>query len=78
MAVVSTSAVKFFERTGHRSAEAYPLPTFDGGAIRKRTLPLVKQPPVPGLTLDAEGSPPPDRGTTQDWPPDGNAAAGHV
>ena len=65
----SRSALQFLRRIGRVPTPAATSPRLDTDALRVNHLPLEEGQLNPALLLDANGSPPPDRGRTDPWPP---------
>ncbi len=65
----SRSPRNYLERTGIRVTRRKPIPRLDTGQMRVNTAPLETSELNPALLLDAQGSPPPDRGKLDSWPP---------
>ena len=73
MAKHSRSGREFLERHGiipTRRNPATPRLNTTKHGLRVTTIPLDKSQLDPALLLDVQGSPPPDRGKKDPWPPD--------
>jgi hypothetical protein len=66
---LSRSARNYLERKGIRRTRRKPIPRLDTGQLRVNTAPLEMSELNPAALLDAQGSPPPDRGKLDSWPP---------
>ena len=69
MAVRSYSAREFMRRQGLQETPVTPTPRQDFTELRIHQIPLEKRQLDPAQMLDTSGSPSPDRGRTDDWPP---------
>lgn len=69
MPTVSRNGRSYLERLGVRVTRRNPVPRLDTGLLRVNTIPLESDQLNPALLLDAHGSPPPDRGKIEPWPP---------
>ena len=69
MATVSRSAVEFMRRAGILPTPRVANPRLDMSRLKTDQIPLDRDQLDPSLMLDAAGSPPPDRGLTDPWPP---------
>jgi hypothetical protein len=69
MATHSRSGRCFLERMGCRPTRRNPTQRFDVGGLKVHTIPLDQSQLNPNCLLDAAGSPPPDRGKLDPWPP---------
>lgn len=69
MPTVSRNGRGYLERRGIRVTRRCPVPRLDTCLLRVNTIPLEDDQLNPALLLDAAGSPPPDRGQIDPWPP---------
>ncbi len=68
--IVSRSSVTFLRRRGILPTPRYTQPPrLDTRHLRAHDEPLTRNQLDPALLLDADGSPPPDRGLADLWPP---------
>ena len=62
------SARPFLERAGILPTHRGPRPRIQPGRLRIHDAPLQPPLPIPAMQEHLNGSPPPDRGVTTEWP----------
>lgn len=68
MATRSRSSKLFLERSGIRQTIPAPHPVYYARSNPAHGLELIPPLPIPGYQAETQGSPPPDRGKTEEWP----------